>query len=677
MTPETPGGTAFREVIAEGTPVVFDGAMGSTLYEQGILHTRAFEECNITAAAKVKAVHLAFIEAGANVIETNTFGANKFTLGKYGLQNVAKINTAGVEIAKEAVAESGKGVWVAGAVGPTGEGAGFIDDDKVVEITEAYTVQIKAMVQAGVDIIMLETFTFLSEIKIALKVTKSLFSGPVIASMSFSDEPESTNDYSPGKVGQMLAKWGADVVGVNCGGGWGRVGEGGPAAIYDVAEEMVRAVGASVPVIALPNAGHPKRVGHRNIYMATEEYFLVYAKRLYKSGVKMVGGCCGTKPHHIHQVASAARMFGGGNVIAPPPATDTSSASDSKPNPKLNTAVARDPIPVGQRTKLSAKVRRIWEQRLGKGTRKQQPIGPEDFVVSVEVNPAPGLSTDKPMGVARILRAAGVDVVNIADGPRATVRMSNTALAEAFQQQLDGCETIVHVCCRDRNLLGLMSDLLGNYTRNLHNLVIITGDPPKMGDYPKATAVFDLDSIGLLKLVKGLNGGVDPAGRDFGGQARFFCATGAEPGAVDYAREMKRLKEKIDAGAEMIMTQPIYDATVMRRFLDDVMKLARPVPVLMGLCPLVSSRNAEFLHNEVPGMSVPQPIRDRMAAAGGGPTGIAEGVKIAKEMLDEFKCEVVGCYIMPQLGKYEAAVSVLEDLGYGKEDAVKRRDGAQ
>ena len=282
------------------------------------------------------------------------------------------------------------------------------------------------------------------------------------------------------------------------------------------------------------------------------------------------------------------------------------------------------------RTKLSAKVQRIWHQRLQGGTRKQAPMGPEDFIVSVEVNPAPGLSTDKPEAAARMLRDAGVDVVNIADGPRATVRMSNSALAGVLQQRLLGCETILHVCCRDRNLLGLMSELLAHHTRGFHNLVVITGDPPKMGDYPKASAVFDLDSIGLLKLIKGLNAGLDPAGRDFGGQAHFFCAAGAEPGAVDYGRELARLREKIEAGAELIMTQPVYDAAVMRKFLDDVARLPRAVPVLMGLCPLVSSRNAEFLHHEVPGMSVPQHIRDRMAAVGGSAAGVAEGVKIAQ-----------------------------------------------
>ena len=325
---------------------MLDGAMGSTLYEQGILHTRAFEECNLTAAAKVKAVHLAFIEAGANVIETNTFGANKFQLGRYGLQDVAAINAAGVRIAKEAVAESGRGVWVAGAVGPTGEGAGFLDEDKGAELAAAFAEQIKAMIAEGVDIIMLETFKFLAEIKIALQVTKELFAGPVIACMAFSDEEAAPNEYTPAKVALMLHKWGGDVVGVNCGGGWGRVGEGGPAAIYDVAEEMVKALsgaGLKVPVIALPNAGHPKRVGQRNIYMATEEYFLVYAKRLFKSGVRMVGGCCGTKPQHILQVASAARMFGGGDDVCPPSAvTQDENAPKKAAKPK---AVAKVAIP--------------------------------------------------------------------------------------------------------------------------------------------------------------------------------------------------------------------------------------------------------------------------------------------------------------------------------------------
>jgi len=339
-------------------------------------------------------------------------------------------------------------------------------------------------------------------------------------------------------------------------------------------------------------------------------------------------------------------------------------------------AVEKDPIPLAERTKLSAKVHRVWMERLGGGTRKQAPKGPEDFVVSVEVNPSPGLSTAKPCATAKMLRAAGVDVINIADGPRATVRMSNSALAEVLQREGDH-ETILHMCCRDRNLLGLMSDLLGNHTRGLHNMVIITGDPPKMGDYPKATAVFDLDSVGLLKLVTGINGGVDPAGRDFGDQGRFFCATGAEPGAVDYEREMRRLREKIDAGAEMVMTQPVYDAAVMRRFLDDLAAFPKPIPVLLGLCPLVSSRNAEFLHNEVPGMSVPQGIRERMAGAAPGPGALAEGVAIAREMLQEFQSEIVGCYVMPQLGKYEAAVSVLEPLGYGKDDSSARRDAAK
>ncbi|EKX53845.1 hypothetical protein GUITHDRAFT_100810 [Guillardia theta CCMP2712] len=369
---QTNGGKAMRRILEEGKP--------------GILHTKAFEECNVTAANKVKAVHLSFIEAGANIIETNTFGANKFALARYGLTNVVEINQAGVKIAQEAVAESGKGTIIAGAVGPTGEGTGFIDDDKAKEIALAYEVQIKAMVDAGVDAIMLETFTYLAEIRIALSKVKELFAGPVIASMAFSDEPAATNHYGPGKVAQLLHKWGADVVGVNCGGdgeGSGREDQQPSMTLRRRWSRQWEAAFLCVSgVLACPNAGHPKRVGHRNIYMATEEYFLVYAKRLFKSGV---------------------RMFGGGSDVVPSPPASTQTTKNEKNSKPA--AVAKEPIPVSERTKLSSKIARIWKDRLASGKEKKDPIGPEDFVVSVEVNPAPGLSTEK----VRVLTLHGMN----------------------------------------------------------------------------------------------------------------------------------------------------------------------------------------------------------------------------------------------------------------------------
>jgi homocysteine S-methyltransferase len=326
------------------------------------------------------------------------------------------------------------------------------------------------------------------------------------------------------------------------------------------------------------------------------------------------------------------------------------------------TQVGIEPIPTSEKSKLSAKVMRVFKERLALGDRSQAPRGPEDFVVSVEVNPSPGLSIDKALKATRMLREGHVDVVNIADGPRASVRMSNTALALRLREET-GTECILHVCCRDRNILGLQSDILGCQVLGLHNLVIITGDPPKLGDYPKATAVFDLDSVELLKLVDGLNRGIDPTGKMVGEATSLFLSTGAEPGAFDYDRELKRLEMKIRAGAEMVMTQPVYDPHVVERFLSDVRQFR--VPVLLGVCPLVSSRNAEFLHNEVPGMSVPPAIRDRMASAGGGPDGIAEGIAIAREMVTMFADRVVGVYVMPQLGRYGSALEVLKPQGYG------------
>jgi homocysteine S-methyltransferase len=323
-----------------------------------------------------------------------------------------------------------------------------------------------------------------------------------------------------------------------------------------------------------------------------------------------------------------------------------------------------EPVPFAERTQLAKKIDRVFRERVLPGLRP--PLSPESFVVSVEVNPPPGLDPRSAVEAARMLRAGGVDVINIADGPRATVRMSNQALAQIVQRELD-MEVILHVCCRDRNLLGLQSDLLAAHVVGIHNLVIITGDPPKLGDYPHATAVFDLDSIGLLRLVNGLNRGIDPAGKGFGATTRFACACGAEPAALDYERELRRLEEKKKAGAEVIMTQPVYDPAVLNRFLDDTKHLG--LPVLVGLLPLASYRNAEFLHNEVPGMSIPEGIRSRMQRAKKGAEARAEGIRIAQETLLEVAHRVVGAYIMPPLGRYASALEVLEVVGYAPPSA--------
>lgn len=385
--------------------------------------------------------------------------------------------------------------------------------------------------------------------------------------------------------------------------------------------------------------------------MATPEYFGVFARRFFKAGVAIVGGCCGTNPEHIRRIANARRMLAGAHVEDLEPATPVASQTEA---PR-----GLEPVPFQERTRLSDKIARVYRERVQPGL--TPPLSPENFVVSVEVNPPPGLDPRSAIEAARMLKAGGADVINIADGPRASVRMSNQALAQLVQRELD-MEVILHVCCRDRNLLGLQSDLLAAHVLGVHNLVIITGDPPKLGDYPHATAVFDLDSIGLLRLVSGLNRGIDPAGKAFGATTRFMSACGAEPAALDYDREMRRLEEKKKAGAELIMTQPVYDPVVLNRFLDDSKHL--DLPVLVGILPLASHRNAEFLHNEVPGMSIPQTIRDRMARAKKGAEARAEGLKIAQETLLEVAHRVVGAYIMPPLGRYASALEVLEVVGY-------------
>jgi homocysteine S-methyltransferase len=424
-------------------------------------------------------------------------------------------------------------------------------------------------------------------------------------------------------MAKMLVDWGADALGVNC--------ADGPAGVYEMATRMLE---AGVPVVAQPNAGLPRRVEGRFAYMATPEYFQVYARRLYKAGIHGVGGCCGTTPDHVKTIAAAARMVGGG-----PPAEQGGGMRDVDteevaPAPGVTVVATADKGPLGAKL----------------GTR---------FVVSVEVNPPPGLSLEKALAGAKLLRDGGVDVINVADGPRASARMGNLALCLRIQEEL-GMPSLMHVTTRDRNLLGLVAHLLAAHELGVKNLVVVTGDPPKMGDFPDATPVYDTDSIGLLRIVRGLNHGFDPGGKPLGGATEFLCATGAEPGAKDYAREIARLNAKIDAGAEVVMTQPVYDPDVLDRFLSDVKDCG--VPILVGILPLASYRNAEFLHNEVPGMQIPEHIRDRMRKAGGGPEGRAEGVKIAREMLLAVKDRVQGAYVMPPFGRYELALEVVDGI---------------
>lgn len=610
---------SFADAIASG-PLLVDGAMGSLLYERGVLHTRSYDELNLAQPELVRTIHRDYVHAGAELIETNTFGANRIALARHGLadQSVA-INRAGVELARDA---GGDRAYVAGAVGPTGVKFGIATAAERRTARFALAEQIDTLVLAGVDAICLETFTSILEVEDAIRVAKERGPRvPLVAMMVFDAHGKGDGGLLPAEIADRLIAAGADVVGGNCG--------IGPAELYQVAIGMV---GRGKPVIVQPNAGLPASIEGRTLYVANPEHFGVFARRMLKGGVRLVGGCCGTTPEHTRAMLGAVRMLRG---------------------EKLDERTLRAaPIVAVETAPRQAKTALATRSRLGGR------IARGEFAVSVELSAPTGLELDKVTAAVTGLVAGGVDIVNIADGPRASARMANLAVCARLASDLRGAvEPILHVCARDRSFLGLVAHLLGAHALGLRDLVIITGDPPKMGDYPFSTPVYDVDSVGLLKLAAGLNAGVDPAGKACE-PTRFVLATGAEPAAHDRDRELRRLEDKQAAGAELVMTQPVYDPRTLERFLDDIAPLG--LPVMVGILPLASHRNAEFLHHEVPGMAIPAEYRDRMAKVGGGPAARAEGIRIAQEALAAVRHRVAGAYVMPPFNRVDSALAVLE-----------------
>jgi methionine synthase I (cobalamin-dependent)/5,10-methylenetetrahydrofolate reductase len=607
----------FLEAVAAGR-LLFDGAMGSLLYERGVFLTRCYDELNLSQPELIARAHRDYLDAGADIIECNTFGANRMALARHGYgEQVLEINQAGVRIAREVARDR---AYVAGAVGPTGIKFSVATQSERQLGRQALAEQIAMLRQAGVDLILLETFASILEMETALSAWRIAAPElPVVAQMVFDNNGLVEGALGPADVARRLVAAGAHVVGANCG--------SGPNELYEVGSKMV---GQGAPVAVQPNAGLPSMVDGRTIYVANPEHFGVFARRMLKSGVTLVGGCCGTTPAHVRAMLGAVRMIGASE--APPRLESAQTHSAPGPRPPAG-------VPLARRSRLGA--------RLAAG----------EFAVSVELTSPTGTEPDAVIGKVRQLVASGVDIINIADGPRATARMSNLAFCSLAGAQT-GVEPILHVCCRDRNYLGLVAHLFGAHALGLRDLVIITGDPPKMGDYPFATPVYDVDSIGLIEIAAGLNAGIDPSGKEIGGHTSFVIATGAEPGAIDRDRELRRLEAKRAAGAELIMTQPVYDPDTLSTFLDDVASLG--LPVMVGLLPLASHRNAEFLHNEVPGMQIPLAYRERMARVGSGPEARAEGVRIAHEALGSVASRVAGAYVMPPFNRVESALAVLE-----------------
>lgn len=632
QTPPSPAKpTKFIDAVRRGVLVV-DGGMGTQIYERGVLFNVNYEDLVTSRPDLVLRIHEDYVRAGAQIVETNTFGANRVRLARHGYSDrVKELNLVAARLARQAIGDRG---FVAGAIGPSGQVLAPFGDDDRARVREAFREQAEALAQGGVDLLMVETMRqpdelFLAIEGIRLAVGDSL---PLVAQVSVDTDLTMADGTPIAEVGARLRDTGCDVIGVNC--------CDGPQVVLSAIEKLLP---LGVHLAAIPNAGLPRRVDDRFIYVSTPEYFGVFARRLCKLGVRLIGGCCGTTPEHIRRIAAAARMEASVAACAAPEDSPLwVGASDSSAPPDLPHATVEGQTPVAQEEKSQ------FAAKIGK-----------KFVVSVEVNPPVGVDPKSALDAAKKLIDGGVDIINIADGARAQARMSNLAMAVLMQEKL-GIETLVHVCGRDRNLLGQVAHLLGAHALGIRNLVVITGDPPKIGDFPDATAVYDLDSVGILRLISRLNAGIDPGGKPLGGITSFFCATGAEPAALNYDREIERLRQKKRAGAELIMTQPVYDMAVLDKFLKDAEPLG--LPILIGILPLASHKNAEFLHNEVPGMQIPADVRARMQSAGSGPAARKEGVAIAREMLSAVRQRVAGAYIMPPLGRYELALEVMDGI---------------
>jgi len=605
----------FLERLREGI-VVCDGATGTMLYARGVFVNRCFDELNLSNPGLVQGIHQEYVEAGADVIETNTFGANRFKLGPHGFESqVARINREGARIARAAA--QGQAL-VAGSIGPLGKPLEPFGNITFDEAVGAYREQAEGLAEGGVDLFLLETMPSLDHARAAVTAVKTVCELPLVVSLTFNEEGTTFYGEKPEDVVRKVEEWDVAVVGANC--------SQGPQPMLETMKRMAAAA-TRAKLSAMPNAGAPALVDGRYVYLCTPEYMASYARRFIAAGVSFVGGCCGTTPPHIRNIVRSVRMVQPAREVV---TLEAPARSKEAPTP----------IPREDKSPLARK--------LGK-----------QFVVSVELDPPKGADPGRIVDRAQYCKENEVDAINVADGPRASARMSAQSLCVLLQNKV-GMDTILHYTCRDRNLLGIQSDLLGAYALGLRNILAITGDPPKLGDYPDATAVYDVDSIGLIRIIDHLNHGCDLAGNLIGPALGIHIGCGADPSKPDWDKEIRRLEAKVAAGAEYVMTQPVYDPRTVEKFLSSVRHLE--VPILIGILPLYSHRNAEFLHNEVPGMRIPDDIRERMQKAGSGEAAQAEGVAIAQDSLRAARDLAQGAYVMPPFNKVELAVRVIEAL---------------
>lgn len=603
-----------------------DSAMGTMLFSYGHPTDSCLDELNLTQPDQVAEIHRANINAGADFIETNTFGANRCRLEQHGLgDKVRDINFRGVKIAREEREISGRPVLVAGSIGPTGRILEPVGTLPIEDAYKAFREQVEALLEAGVDFFILETMGYLGEMDAAIRAVRDTCDLPIMAMMTFGDDGITFAAETPAQVVQHLAGEGIDIIGANC--------SVGPHRLLKVIRDMRRAAreidGPTPWIAAIPNAGWPTKAGTRLVYRSSPEYFAQFAKDAIDAGARIVGGCCGTTPAHTAAMRSVV--------------------DQALPNGSPNGQEKAKPTP---------KPALVFSEEADADTEVKQALG-KKFLTCVEIDPPKGLNPTKAIEGARLLKEAGVDAINVADSPMARVRMSAMTLCYLIQQEV-GIETILHYTTRDRSLMGLQSELLGAHAAGVRNILALTGDPPSLGDYADSTPVYDVDSIGLIRVISKMNRGEDSAGSSIGRTANFTIACAVDPTKPDLEDEARRLREKIDAGAHFVMTQPIFSLDVWTNFLEVYGADELPIPVMIGILPLQSSRHAEFLHNEVPGINLTDAARDRMRLA--GKDGRQEGISMAQELLHELRPYAQGVYLMPSFGRYEVAAEVIKVL---------------
>jgi homocysteine S-methyltransferase len=611
--------TRFSELFAD-RPVLADGAMGTVLYARGIFVNRCYDELNLSDPNLILGVHEEYLQAGAEILETNTFGANRFRLARHGLAGkMAEINAAGVRLARQAVErlkeKSGGEAWVAGSVGPLGVRLEPLGKTGLDEARAAFAEQIGILAQNGVDFLIIETMPALNEAHEALEAAKAVAPHlPVLVMVTVDDESECLDGASPAQAAALLTEWGADAVGVNC--------STGPATVLTAAETMRAAT--ALPLAAMPNAGVPRAVEGRNVYLCSPEYMASFARKAVAAGVQIVGGCCGTTPNHIRAMRSAIRAMDEQTRV-----TVTGAAPEvSKETP---------PATLGQRSRLGA--------LLAEGK----------FIKLVEFVPPRGIDCSREIEGAQLLARLGVDAVDVYDAAQASARMSGQSLCIQIQQHT-GMETILHYTCRDRNLLSIQSDLLGASSIGLRNILCVTGEPPKQGDYPDASQVFDVDSIGLVNIANRLNHGLDIGSNSISASTNFTIGVAANPGVPEIENELRRFAYKVEAGAEYAITQAVFDLRLLEEFLERVKD--HRIPIIAGIWPLTGLRNAEYMKNDLR-IAMPEEIMLRMAQADMPGAARAEGIKIAQEMVEAVRPYVQGVQVSAPYGNYDVAAEVI------------------